>query len=387
MNADLSTALARDGVQPAWLMVIVVIMAGAVIGRLLTAAVARLVDPDPRSDAMVHRVVMVLSVATALGLWWWEVLARGQVPAVTSDSSAGDLFPVVVRYAAHLALLTLLAAASWVDLRHRVIPDAITVPGVLLGMLWTAIVPDAFLPIAREVPRSFAPPLREPDVLGLLGGLRADWPAWLEGFPDPWGLMVAAAIFAVWWLVGTEPTVGSAASRSVWWQRLATPRLLVAVMGGAIIVAAWLAGGLHWRATQSSLVGMGVAAGMIWLTRAGASRALGREAMGLGDVTLMAMIGVWLGWQPCVLACFLAVFIGLAHGVVQVVARSETELPFGPSLCLASAAVVIWWRSLWEQTAVFFERPHEMAAVVALVIGLTAVTLWIWNRIRPIPAG
>ena len=76
------------------------------------------------------------------------------------------------RRALHLALAALLAAASWVDLRHRVIPDAITVPGVLVGMLWMAALPFSLLPIDRSVPRSFAPPLIEPDVLGLCGGLR-----------------------------------------------------------------------------------------------------------------------------------------------------------------------------------------------------------------------
>ena len=63
--------------------------------------------------------------------------------------------------------------------------------------------------------------------------------------------------------------------------------------------------------------------------------------MGLGDVTLMAMVGAWLGWQACVLTCFLAVFIGLTHGLLQLALRRENELPFGPSLCLAAAIVVV----------------------------------------------
>jgi prepilin signal peptidase PulO-like enzyme (type II secretory pathway) len=149
-----------------------------------------------------------------------------------------------------------------------------------------------------------------------------------------------------------------------------------------IVASGWLAGGDHWRGLVSSLGGLAVAAGIIWLTRAGASLALGREAMGLGDVTLMAMVGAWLGWQPSVLVCFLAVFIGLAHGVAQLVLHSEAELPFGPSLCLAAAAVVVGWRPFWEWTAGFFEHPLDMAAVVVAVIVLTGATLWAWQRLR-----
>jgi leader peptidase (prepilin peptidase)/N-methyltransferase len=121
---------------------------------------------------------------------------------------------------------------------------------------------------------------------------------------------------------------------------------------------------------------------MIWAVRAGASRALGREAMGFGDVTLMAMAGAWLGWQACLLACVLAVFIGLGHGLMQLVRHAESELPFGPSLCLGLAVVVVAWRPLWATAAPQFERPVELAAVVVLVIAMTAITLAVWAQMR-----
>lgn len=324
---------------------------------------------------------MLATAVACLGLWWWEVVRREQVPLdieLTSAVAAG----LVRRYAAHVVLGLLLAAASWVDLRYRVIPDEITVPGVLLGLATAAAAPDTLLPIAHEIPRSFAPPLVVADVLGAAGGLQAEWPSWLGGAPALAGLALGVAVFVGWWFVGTEPGPEPRRGRS----RLEA-RTVVLLVGLAIIAGAWWAGGASWRAAVTSLVGIAAAAGLIWATRAGASAALGREAMGFGDVTLMAMAGAWLGWQACVLACFLAVFIGLAHGVVQLVTRSENELPFGPSLCLGLAAVVLGWRPLWGRSAELFARPAEMAAVVVAVVVLTAVTLWIWQRLRETPVG
>jgi leader peptidase (prepilin peptidase) / N-methyltransferase len=360
---------------------LVALIAGIVGGRLLVAGVGRLVDPDTGLGTRAGRWTPAVAAAAAVALWWWEVVWQANAP----DGVAAGLAVLGPRVVLHGILFLLLAAATWVDLRHRVIPDAITVPGVLAGLAAAASWPDGLLPVVREVPRSFAPPLRETDVLGFAGPLRGPWPAWLESAPDLMGLAIAVVVFTGWWLVGTEPAVADTRT-GAWWRRVATPRPLVAVAGAAIIGAAWLVGGLPWRGLGSALGGLAVAAGMVWLTRAGASRALGREAMGLGDVTLMAMIGAWLGWQACVLACFLAVFIGLAHGIVQLVLHSEAELPFGPSLCLGAAAVVVGWRPVWGRCEPFFERPLEMAAVVAAVIALTAVTLWIWHRLRPISA-
>jgi prepilin signal peptidase PulO-like enzyme (type II secretory pathway) len=182
----------------------------------------------------------------------------------------------------------------------------------------------------------------EPDVLGVFGSLRGPWPDWLAPRPALAGLALVAAVFAVWCLVGTEPDEPRReGGGSAWWAAWLRPRPVAVTTGAAVLLGGWFVGGDHWRGLVSSLVGIAVSGGIIWLTRAGASRALGREAMGLGDVTLMAMVGAWLGWQPCLLACFLAVFIGLVHGVTQLVVRSETELPFGPSLCLAAAVVVV----------------------------------------------
>jgi len=351
--------------------------AGAVLGRLLTFTVAYLAGPAQARGRTIDRAVEVTAIATAVGLWWWEVCSA-PAPAGTTGET------LTVRYAAHAILFTLLAAAAWVDLRHRVIPDAITVPGVLLGLAWIAFRPATLLPIVCLEPRAFAPPATIPDVLGLCGGLHAiPVPQWLGPRPAVIGLVAALTVFSTWWLVATAPVLTSDAAISRRpWSSLLQPRTLVAVAGTSVITAAWFVGADHWTGVLASLAGLAVAGGMIWLTRAGASRALGREAMGFGDVTLMAMVGAWLGWQPCVLACTLAVFIGLAHGLALKIVRRESELPFGPSLCLATAAVVVAWRPLWERAEPAFERPGETALVVVVVILLTAASLWLWERWR-----
>ena len=77
--------------------------------------------------------------------------------------------------------------------------------------------------------------------------------------------------------------------------------LLLALVGSAAITAAWLSGATvdNWQGLLTALVGMAAGGGLVWLVRLIGGAALGREAMGFGDVTLMAMIGAFLGWQTC----------------------------------------------------------------------------------------
>jgi prepilin signal peptidase PulO-like enzyme (type II secretory pathway) len=285
--------------------------------------------------------------------------------------------PLVI--AAYALFLVLLAAATWIDLRQRIIPDVITVPGVAIGLLAVTLVPGMLLPVIWEEPRSFAPPRPVADVLGAFGGLVSEPPPeWLRGRPHGGGLLVPLAIFLAWWWTCTvpffEPRRGPA--------RLLDPRVLLGVAGAAGIVAVWVGGGVRLTALQSSLIGLAVSASLVWATREGASRALGREAMGFGDVTLMAMIGAWLGWQAAVLVFFLATFIGLAHGLTGLVLHRDHELPYGPSLCLAAVGVVIFWRPLWARAGGFFADPLLLAGMLVGVVVMTAVTLAAWRQWR-----
>lgn len=380
---------------------------GLALGRLLSSGVGRLLDEgvfaddgkpvrtvDPRDSG--RRWILCAFSGAAVGLWWWEVYARGLGPdgiTVTTSPTVG--MAVLTRCFAHIVLAFLLAAAAWIDIRHRVIPDLVTVPGVILGLTVVWLEPGVLLPIASEVPRSFAAPLVSADVLGWYGGLLDPPP--FPAIGGAWnlpGLALCLAVFFIWWLVCTAPfSVWLTDDRSTVHAsprqggptvsgRFGEPRALLLFVGIGAVVAAWWAGGMRFMALESSLVGMAVSGGLVWAVREGASRALGREAMGLGDVTLMAMVGAWVGWQAGVLAFFLAAFIGLAHGIVQLARHHENELPYGPSLCLASGLVILAWKHLWRWAGETLSQPLMLAGVLSAVVVLTAVTLFVWRRIR-----
>ena len=75
----------------------------------------------------------------------------------------------------------------------------------------------------------------------------------------------------------------------------------------------------HAGGLAVGVIGLLVGGGLTEFFRRGGSLVLRREAMGFGDVTLMAMIGAFLGWQAAVLTFFLGPFFGLAHALWKLV--------------------------------------------------------------------
>jgi leader peptidase (prepilin peptidase)/N-methyltransferase len=66
------------------------------------------------------------------------------------------------------------------------------------------------------------------------------------------------------------------------------------------------------------------------------------ESMGGGDVKLLAMIGAFLGWQKALLTFFVAPFFGVVIGVINLLARKEHTIPYGPFLSLAAILSIFW---------------------------------------------
>jgi leader peptidase (prepilin peptidase)/N-methyltransferase len=115
----------------------------------------------------------------------------------------------------------------------------------------------------------------------------------------------------------------------------------------------------HWDGFWVGAVGLLVGGGLTQTVRLVGSLALRREAMGFGDVTLMAMIGAYLGWQAAVLTFFIAPFFGLSHALSKVVlyvgkwlggkkpTSADREIPFGPYLSMAAVALLLAWPWFW----------------------------------------
>jgi len=67
-----------------------------------------------------------------------------------------------------------------------------------------------------------------------------------------------------------------------------------------------------------------------------------KEAMGGGDVKLLAMIGAFLGWKMALFTFFLAPFFGSAVGIILKLKEGRDIIPYGPYLSLAAVVAIFW---------------------------------------------
>ena len=164
--------------------------------------------------------------------------------------------PSLARVAVDCALLAALLVAAAVDFEFRIIPDEITKPGVVAGLLASVAVPDL-----QRLPLSLA-------ALGGPGSPRLD-------------ALATAVLGALW--------------------------------GWALLKAVQVFGEILFR----------------------------KEAMGLGDVKLMAMLGAFLGPHAVTLLFFLGCCFGSVWGLVQFVLTRDRYVAFGPFLAMAAGVLIL----------------------------------------------
>ncbi|MBL7071934.1 MAG: prepilin peptidase [Candidatus Omnitrophica bacterium] len=92
----------------------------------------------------------------------------------------------------------------------------------------------------------------------------------------------------------------------------------------------------------SSFIGMLAGGGSIYAMGVFGKLVFKKEAMGGGDVKLMAMAGAFLGWKLVILAFFIAPFFGSVVGVTVKIKQKKDIIPYGPYLSLALIVAILW---------------------------------------------
>lgn len=249
-----------------------------------------------------HPVVELLTGLLFAGLFYAEigrnVLGLPYLQARQTTIAAGHIPAAAwAVFGCHAVLVSFLFLTSLCDLDDMAIPLPISITGTLLGLVCSALFPWPFPGAERALPQGggLIPPALP---LGLY-----PWPVW---YPLPSWLPVNS------WKLG---------------------------------LATGLAGAL------AGMLAMRVVRFMYGLAR-------GIEGLGVGDADLMMMAGAFVGWQPIVLACFVAAFPGLFFGLIQLARRGNHPLPFGPSLALGVLMTLWLWPILGasrELRMVFFD--------------------------------
>ena len=354
-----------------------------------------------RRESSLHGVAfwlrpLLIELSMAVGfaaLYGYEVLQVRVFDFPSRLDFVPNAFTLHVQYSGHLVLISLMMVATFIDFDEQTIPDAITIPGTALGLVLLAVFPQArpFVTV-----RSSNMPGWAADHLHVASGTSSyglDWPVWLNGSS---GLALAIACLLAWWLavlpwfwtsrrgwVKGLQYLAASARRGMNWVMLT---LLAA--GTTTILITWSVGGDHWESLLSALVGMSVGGGMIWAVRILAGRALGQEAMGFGDVTLMAMIGVYMGWQATLIVFFLAPFAALFIAGAQWLLTRRKDIAFGPYLCLAAVVLMINWGSIWEpQARQIFGMGWWVPAILVLGLALMWGLLTVLRFVRELSSG
>jgi leader peptidase (prepilin peptidase)/N-methyltransferase len=168
----------------------------------------------------------------------------------------------------------------------------------------------------------------------------------------------------------------------VWFQDASLLHTLVDVTGSRLSFMTqgppmphWIAAHPHWHGLAVSLAGLIVGGGSVWIVRIIGQWVLKREAMGFGDVILMAAIGSFLGWQPTLIVFFLAPLCALVVVAACWVFRRDREIPYGPYLSLATLVVILGWKQIWPEMERFFSLGLFVPVMAILMCALLFMTL------------
>ena len=120
---------------------------------------------------------------------------------------------------------------------------------------------------------------------------------------------------------------------------------------GGLAIGLLLAAAAGVDAVLAALIGAGVGFGILWVVGVAGRWAFKEEAMGGGDIKMMAMVGSFLGWQGVLLTVFLGALAGTAIFLPLTLVGRKKLVPFGVFLALGAGvtylvgpAIIDWYR-------------------------------------------
>ncbi len=334
----------------------------------------------------IRPLLIELGCAAALPLmYWFYTQSGGLLPPEFRGPAAIALFSSWAHslFVVHSLLFVLMVAATFIDFDEQTIPDIITLPGTLLALLLATLPWQTFLPAMVNwggrigpaetmfhIPWPYAP--QWSGGKGLALGLTI-WAVWIFSLTDRHLILRHGLTRAIGYLV-----------HSIRRRPASKWLLLLGVVGACALVAVWAWGGRDaWRGLLTALIGVAVGGGTVWAVRIVAGVAMRQEAMGFGDVTLMAMIGAFVGWQAAIAGFFLAPISAIVIVLIQFAVTRQRAVPFGPYLCVGTIIAVLGWNVVWNEALVIYV---QLGAVVFWVLVgalvLMGAMLIVWGQIK-----
>lgn len=96
------------------------------------------------------------------------------------------------------------------------------------------------------------------------------------------------------------------------------------------------------KVALDDLIGGAGIAGLLLVVVLVFEKIKGIEAMGGGDIKLIFMTGIFLGWKANLLCLFIACIIGIISGLVLKSEDGDKTFPWGPSIALAAVICMLF---------------------------------------------
>ena len=128
----------------------------------------------------------------------------------------------------------------------------------------------------------------------------------------------------------------------------------------------------HLDSLAASVAGLIGGYLLLWLVRTLGGLAFRKEVMGLADLDLMAFVGSVVGLRPVIAAFFLGVGVALVTMIAVAIWQRSVKglrrpIPFGPSLAVGSAAVMLFWHLGIDRLVIMYEG--QFRVVMGLMFG------------------